>query len=230
MHRSSHEKKRQEEMMLRVRFWGTRGSIPVSGERYLEHGGATTCLEVVDEATEGRIIIDCGSGMAALGRELSAVAVDALVLQTHFHWDHMQGFPFFSPVYRPDTRLEMWAARHDDTGFEEVLDTQMTQPSFPVGLDALPCALSFRELPQEGSATYRNLAHLVARPRPPVVEHRLPPRPRRWLARLHRRRRDSTGVPRAPRRVRRRGRRARDGRAVHQRRVPQQARLRPLDS
>lgn len=142
--------------MLTITFWGTRGSIPVAGPDYFHHGGATTCLEigsdrVTDQAPE-RIIIDAGSGLATLGRQLASVAVEALVLQTHFHWDHIQGFPFFGPLYRAGSRLELWASAHDGVGFEEVLDAQMQHPTFPVGLDMLPAELCFERLGRAGRA------------------------------------------------------------------------------
>lgn len=96
-----------EEIGLRVRFWGTRGSIPVPGERALRYGGNTSCVEVV--ASDGtRILIDAGSGAYALGQECGAGAAPrGHLLLSHIHWDHIQGLPFCDPLFAPDAAWQI---------------------------------------------------------------------------------------------------------------------------
>ena len=141
--------------MLEITIWGSRGSVPVSGEAFARHGGATTCVEIALRGATGetpsRIIIDCGTGLAELGKGWGERHPSALMLQTHMHWDHIQGFPFFGPLYNPAGRFDFWSVPREGSDFREVLSGQMTRPTFPVGLDIMPSRLSFKDLPGEGS-------------------------------------------------------------------------------
>ncbi|MBI4652000.1 MBL fold metallo-hydrolase, partial [Candidatus Desantisbacteria bacterium] len=88
---------------MKIKFWGVRGSIPVSGESFTQFGGNTTCIQVVTDDNEV-IIIDSGTGIRALGNDLmqsefSKGQGKASLLFTHTHWDHIQGFPFFTPFF-----------------------------------------------------------------------------------------------------------------------------------
>lgn len=143
--------------MIEVTVWGSRGSIPVSGSQFHRHGGATTCLELhlLDAAgeTPARILMDCGTGMTELGKEWNTRGPEALVLQTHMHWDHIQGFPFFQPLFNPKNAFHFWATPRDGVEFQQVLSQQMSRPSFPVGLDILPSALTFHNIPHEGESS-----------------------------------------------------------------------------
>ena len=157
--------------MIRTTIWGSRGSIPVSGASFARYGGATTCLEIerfsergssrnqktTPDAASERVIIDCGTGLASLGREWSARKKRALFLQTHFHWDHLQGFPFFGPLYDPAASFEFWAAPRDGHGAQALLGGQMKPPNFPVQLEHLPSSLMFRDLAHEGSRRHEGL-------------------------------------------------------------------------
>lgn len=124
---------------MKVRFWGVRGSIAVSGPGFVRTGGNTSCVEVC--ADGHRLILDGGTGLRALGETLGFTPGDTTVLFSHVHWDHIQGVPFFVPAYHPDARLLLAGA-----GVRAALAAQMTAPSFPVGLGALRAALEFREL------------------------------------------------------------------------------------
>jgi phosphoribosyl 1,2-cyclic phosphodiesterase len=142
------------EETMDITFWGTRGSVPVSGAQHARHGGATTCIEIeiADERVEyDRVIIDCGTGVVDLGREMGAVESRALLLQTHMHWDHVQGFPFFAPLFSGEARLDFWSVDRDGRSLRDVLDEQMSQPTFPIGLADLPAGLRFDQLPAAGS-------------------------------------------------------------------------------
>src|SRR5258708_20335443 len=102
---------------LRLKFWGVRGSIPTPGPSTVQYGGNTSCVEV--RAGNRIIILDAGTGLRLLGRELVAEfgeqPLDLTLLLTHTHWDHIQGLPFFLPVYQPLNRLRILSyqvARH----------------------------------------------------------------------------------------------------------------------
>ncbi len=149
--------------MLQVTTWGTRGGVPVSGGGVARYGGATTCIEVVcgtgDRESGGhRVILDAGTGLVELGRQWGPRARQALFLQSHFHWDHVQGIPFFGPFYDPNARFEFWAARRDDRRFADFLGAHMAPPSFPIRPTDLPCTLSFDDLPLVGQRRIGALA------------------------------------------------------------------------
>ncbi|WP_412070526.1 MBL fold metallo-hydrolase [Rubrivirga sp. IMCC43871] len=119
---------------LTVRFWGVRGSIPTPDLGNLGVGGNTSCVEVV--AHDGtRLILDAGTGVRALGFALAAEAAGAAgevhVALSHFHWDHLQGLPFFAPLYTPGQTVRFYAATADDR-LDALLRGQMVSPYFPV--------------------------------------------------------------------------------------------------
>jgi phosphoribosyl 1,2-cyclic phosphodiesterase len=130
---------------MRIKFWGVRGSIASPGPDTAGVGGNTSCIEVCCGPT--RIILDAGTGIRRLGEELVAQGpVDATILLSHLHWDHIQGLPFFVPAYLPSTRLEIVGSGGGGTSLGAVLAGQMTAPVFPVRLDELGAALRFREV------------------------------------------------------------------------------------
>ncbi len=132
---------------LRAICWGTRGSIPSPGGETLRYGGNTSCLEV-RTAEEGRLIFDAGTGIRALGRHLISTGspVHAHLFLTHFHWDHIQGFPFFEPLYDSQTVLRIHGPPQGDQGVQHLLTRQMSTPYFPVSLDQLSASLEFFDL------------------------------------------------------------------------------------
>jgi phosphoribosyl 1,2-cyclic phosphodiesterase len=134
---------------MRVRFWGTRGSIPVPAASVLRYGGNTLCVEVCSDAGT-RVILDAGSGLRSLGADLMArdlSPLDLPILLTHVHWDHIQGLPFFGPAARAGTTCAVYGPRpNPDKSLEEVLVAQMEQPSFPVRLHALGGRFAFEEV------------------------------------------------------------------------------------
>ena len=120
---------------MRVRFWGVRGSVPYATPRSIGYGCNTPCLEVIDRSTGRRLILDAGSGIVGVGGTLDA-ATDIPIVLTHYHWDHVQGLPFFAPVYRAGAAVTVWAptlARE----FGDI-ETMFEAPFFPVPYDRLP--------------------------------------------------------------------------------------------
>ena len=104
---------------MKLKFYGTRGSIPVCDAGFQQFGGNTTCFQITFPDM-GRIhIIDAGTGLRNLGRDMRAIGhqqEDELVIAfTHFHWDHMQGFPFFAPAYNPRQKITILALGRDQT-------------------------------------------------------------------------------------------------------------------
>jgi len=131
-------------MAYTVTFWGTRGSIPTPGAYTARYGGNTPCVAV--EGAGGRLVIlDAGTGIRALGRKLVAEqngSVQAEILLSHAHWDHIQGLPYFKPFFAPGNAVRIWGSRQGDVSLDEILRQQMHPAVFPVPLDALSAKLS----------------------------------------------------------------------------------------
>jgi phosphoribosyl 1,2-cyclic phosphodiesterase len=147
--------KEMTRMSMSIHFWGVRGSCPSPGPETAGVGGNTSCVEVV--AADTRIALDAGTGLRRLGSELFAHAkrsggpVELNVLLSHVHWDHIQGLPFFGPLYAPGTRL-MVAGGAIGTPLRDTLRRQMSAPNFPVDWNDLPAAIEYREL-RDGART-----------------------------------------------------------------------------
>lgn len=149
---------------MKVRFWGVRGSIPVPGRTTSRYGGNTSCVEVRPRDAPP-IIIDAGTGLRRLGKALMEEAFgdgrgDTSILISHTHWDHVQGLPFFSPLYRAGNRIQIFA-RQRDTHLEAVFSQQHGAPYFPVPLSAMQAEMSFHALTEGarfeiGRATIRS--------------------------------------------------------------------------
>jgi len=131
-----------------LRFWGVRGSIPTPGPATVRYGGNTSCLEL---RADGRIIIlDAGTGLRLLGQQLVAEfgdqPLDLTLLLTHTHWDHIQGLPFFMPVYHPRNQLRILGFEGARHGLDNILTSQMESPFFPIGLREVPANVTIEEL------------------------------------------------------------------------------------
>ena len=120
---------------MRVRFWGVRGSVPWATAGSIGHGCNTPCVEIVDQLSDRRLILDAGSGIVGVGATLDGIMNIPIVL-THYHWDHVQGLPFFSPLYRPGCAVTVWAPALGRQ-FADI-ETMFESPFFPVPYDRLP--------------------------------------------------------------------------------------------
>ena len=143
---------------MRVRFWGTRGSIATPGPGTVRFGGNTSCIEVVTNSG-ARVILDCGTGARPLGMELMARGpkpIRATLLLGHTHWDHIQGFPFFAPVFVPGNQFTICAPAGVGHSLAGVLAGQMEFTYFPVALDQLPATIEYKDL-SEGTYEFNGV-------------------------------------------------------------------------
>jgi len=136
-----------------VRFWGTRGSIATPGPATLRYGGNTSCVEITSDAGD-LILIDAGTGANALGKALmeQGRAKRGHILISHTHWDHIQGLPFFAPLFNPANEWHIYGPRAIGQSLKDVLAGQMDYSYFPVTLNAFAANVQFHEV-VEGAFT-----------------------------------------------------------------------------
>ncbi|MBL8488212.1 MAG: MBL fold metallo-hydrolase [Rhodocyclaceae bacterium] len=133
---------------MKVRFWGVRGSIPSPGPATARYGGNTTCIEVRSDAGE-LIILDAGTGIFPLAQSLIArLPVRAHVFITHTHWDHIQGLPFFTPLYIPGNTVRIHGAYDVVTGegIDQVMNVQLQYSYFPVREAEMRAGIEYENL------------------------------------------------------------------------------------
>ncbi len=128
-----------------IKFWGTRGSNPVSGPEYMRFGGNTACLEV--RHGKDRIIIDAGTGIRPLGHAIEHNDAKTVHLfLSHTHWDHITGFPFFGPLYNPDREIIIWSPIGFEKPTRELFTEILAYSYFPVRLEDIKAKLQFNDL------------------------------------------------------------------------------------
>ncbi|WP_169568480.1 MBL fold metallo-hydrolase [Sneathiella limimaris] len=132
-------------MSVQVKFWGVRGSIATPSADHMKYGGNTSCVELVLD--DQIVILDAGTGVRMLGNcLLNRNLKNYLFLQSHTHWDHINGFPFFAPVYCEDVNIQIMAGHLCDCGgIKKVLSSQMCQPTFPVPFEELAANIEFKD-------------------------------------------------------------------------------------
>ncbi len=135
-----------QQQQFTVHFWGVRGSIPCPGPETVRYGGNTACVEM--RVGGQRIIFDGGTGLRVLGQYLlQHMPVEAHLFFTHSHWDHIQGFPFFTPAFIPGNTFNIYGcvAPNGET-IEQRLNNQMLHPNFPVPLKIMGSKLVFKTI------------------------------------------------------------------------------------
>jgi phosphoribosyl 1,2-cyclic phosphodiesterase/CheY-like chemotaxis protein len=133
---------------VRIQFWGTRGSIAKPGPSTARYGGNTSCIEV-RSARGTLVVIDCGTGGHSLAQKLIADAPNPLrgnILISHTHWDHIQGIPFFHPLFMRGNEWDIYGPKGVRESFREVLAGQMQYTYFPVTLDECGAKIRYHDL------------------------------------------------------------------------------------
>jgi len=151
---------------MKVKFYGVRGSLPVSGPEFQRYGGNTTCLCITREKANRIVIIDAGTGIRKLGKEIVASGLKQGTINisfTHFHWDHIQGFPFFAPAYNKNQTIgiHVMGKGRKIKNLKEIFSTQMQSEYFPVELDEMGARFEF---PNLGDRETFYGAHVFAAP------------------------------------------------------------------
>lgn len=141
---------RQDGEGMRIKFWGVRGSVPAPQPENMRYGGNTSCVEV--RLDERIYIFDCGTGFRLLGeqfrQEFGQRPIFAHVFVSHFHWDHIQGFPFFRPMYNQANSFQFHCSSRT-RGLKRVMEEQMASPYFPVDLREMKAQQKFYDI-EEG--------------------------------------------------------------------------------
>jgi phosphoribosyl 1,2-cyclic phosphodiesterase len=134
--------------MMKVRFWGTRGSIATPGVPTMRYGGNTSCVEV--RSGNHILVFDAGTGIRGLGndliREFPNQPLEVHLFISHTHWDHIQGFPFFLPAYRRENKIHIYGPPGRDKSLEKILKIQMDSDYFPVELGDMNKNIEFHEV------------------------------------------------------------------------------------
>jgi len=117
---------------MKLKIWGTRGSIPISGEKYIKYGGETSCYEIISNKNSS-IILDTGTGFRRFGKKfLRENKNEVYILYSHYHWDHIMGYPFFAPLYMPTSILHMFNIENIKTDISEMFKKALSAPNFPL--------------------------------------------------------------------------------------------------
>jgi phosphoribosyl 1,2-cyclic phosphodiesterase len=143
---------------VRVKLWGTRGSVPSPGPETVRYGGNTSCVEVT--LSDGTVLaLDAGTGIRSMGLEMDGQGRRIHILLTHLHMDHIQGLMFFAPAFSPTAEIEIWGPEAPDASLRDRIARYISAPLSPVEVRELPCHVSFNEAPhtewQIGPATIR---------------------------------------------------------------------------
>jgi phosphoribosyl 1,2-cyclic phosphodiesterase len=136
---------------MKVKFYGVRGSIPVCGKEFQNYGGNTTCIRIHRETINRFFIFDAGTGIRNLGKEIIAQEINQNLINiifSHFHWDHIQGFPFFGPAYNKNQKIGILVMGKERKfkDLKGIFSLQMQREYFPVKLDAMGAQFEFLSL------------------------------------------------------------------------------------
>lgn len=130
-------------MDFKVTFWGVRGSKPTPGRNTILFGGNTSCVQI--EAGNRNIIFDGGTGIAELGNKMMKEEgrKQADIFFSHLHWDHIQGLPFFEPIYYPGNCFRLYGEDKEGETFQKVIEKQMCYPYFPITMEMMKSDYEF---------------------------------------------------------------------------------------
>lgn len=130
-----------------MKFWGTRGSVPVPGKNTLKYGGNTPCVEICT-SDKKLIILDAGTGIRNLGNFIAEKGIEQSfdILISHYHWDHIQGIPFFNPIYQEGRTVTFYGIPGSDKSIQKLLSFQMEKDYFPIKIDEVAADIKFKSL------------------------------------------------------------------------------------
>lgn len=137
--------------MFKVKLWGVRGSIPCPGPTTARYGGNTSCIQIITDQ-DYQIIIDAGSGIRDLANYLLIdpqfkKPLKIYLFLTHTHWDHIMGFPFFTPIYIPTSDIDIYGpVTFEDDPLDKVVGGQLTYRYFPIRFDQLSAQIGYHRL------------------------------------------------------------------------------------
>ncbi len=155
---------------MKIRFWGTRGSLATPGQDTIRYGGNTSCVELRSHSGD-LLVLDAGTGIRPLGESIER-GLDRLdILLTHLHMDHIQGLGFFEPLFWPELEVHVWGPSSTTQDLHARLSRYLSPPLFPVLLKDLPCALHLHDVVSTPRFTIGGLeieAELVCHPGPTV--------------------------------------------------------------
>lgn len=140
---------------MKLKFWGVRGSVPVPGPDTVRYGGNTSTVQIINSDVEF-FIIDAGTGIRALGKELAKIKEPAKIniLISHTHWDHIQGIPFFAPLYMENFEVNFYTNDVNGNNLSDIVDAQMHPHFFPVKREEVfKAKLNFNKI--SANKTYR---------------------------------------------------------------------------
>ena len=152
---------------MKIKFWGTRGSIPVPGEKTIKYGGNTPCIQISGD--NNFLIVDAGTGIKELGKKIidAGHPKEINILITHSHWDHIQGLPFFAPLFDENCKINIFSNKISSEGSDPILDHLLNPEFFPVNRSDLKAEVSFFQIGvkkpifiEEFKITAMNVHHL----------------------------------------------------------------------
>lgn len=131
---------------MEITFWGTRGSLPVINGKVLRYGGNTSCVQVQVEET--LLIFDAGTGIYHLGQQLlkKGGSITGHIFLSHYHWDHINGLPFFAPLFGSENTFTIYGEAKSGISLEEIMARQMSYPYFPVAWKDVKASVFLKEI------------------------------------------------------------------------------------
>lgn len=147
---------------MKICLWGVRGTVPTPELNKIKTGGNTTCVEVIID-DKAIVILDAGTGLIGLGRYILEKYKDKplppiYIFLTHTHWDHIDGFPFFGPLYQKGARIQIYGPAKDDRTLEELILLQMDDSFCPINYHDLPSFIDFYDIEERTITLHNDLA------------------------------------------------------------------------
>jgi len=143
---------------MKIKFWGTRGSIPVPGPNTVKYGGNTPCIQITSKKGE-EIILDAGTGIRELGNKIieREAPTDIKILMSHTHWDHIQGLPFFEPLYKKNYKVNFYSNINSEESLDYIIEGQWHPVFFPVNTDVLQAKVNYSKIAPDNEYKFNEL-------------------------------------------------------------------------